>query len=492
MKKIIILLALLALSFGTFSCGGGAGSSDTPSGENPGIPSVIKLLPAQYVAQTNAFIYLHAKVLDGNGAPVKNVPVTFTNLSSIGNLIIASANTSGKVTLSSTVAKTDSRGIATIKLYSTTDGFATVQAEVNTGAGIKRERKTVYFTKYSGPFLPSLILEVVYGELNYYTLFETETDNEVIVQATVYDQFDLLVYGSVVTFGADWPYKIGSATSCSDGSNACEVTFPNGNTATTNRFGEASVLVRVDPLSLKNITSVLNITASADTGAADIVSLLLEPVTIKDVTVSANPDVVKIGDKSTITAAVTLSTGGPAFDGTGVSFTTCDEATCTAPCGAITPFAQTTDGSAGAEYTAPSSPDKCTVTATAGGKSGTKDINVLATLTLGVIPTTQTISDPAVDDTREFKVVGGTAPYYAYSDNPGVVDVALTDSSTVTATVLSVPTADTTVKITIYDSVGANTSASLILDIPPIVELDVNPPTATVVGIANPATHRMM
>jgi hypothetical protein len=143
MKKIIILLALLALSFGTFSCGGGAGSSNEPSGESPGVPFVVKLLPAQYIAQTNAFIYLNAKVLDGNGAPVKNVPVTFTNLSSTGTLISASSTSGVKTTSSSTVANTNSLGIARIKLYSTTDGFATVQAEVNTGAGIKRDRKTV-------------------------------------------------------------------------------------------------------------------------------------------------------------------------------------------------------------------------------------------------------------------------------------------------------------------------------------------------------------
>jgi hypothetical protein len=99
MKKIIILSVLLALSLFAFNCGGGSGSSSSPKGENPGEPSIVQLLPAQFVAQTNSIITLHAKVLDGNGAPVNNIPVSFTNLSPIG-------------VLSAITAKTNSIGIA--------------------------------------------------------------------------------------------------------------------------------------------------------------------------------------------------------------------------------------------------------------------------------------------------------------------------------------------------------------------------------------------
>jgi len=46
MKKIIFLLGIVALSFGTFGCGGGgAGSAALPPGENSGVPSVVQLLP---------------------------------------------------------------------------------------------------------------------------------------------------------------------------------------------------------------------------------------------------------------------------------------------------------------------------------------------------------------------------------------------------------------------------------------------------------------
>jgi ABC-type glycerol-3-phosphate transport system substrate-binding protein len=81
MKKIIMLFMLLALSLGTFSCGGGgAGSADTPGGEKHGVASVVRLSPSQYIAQTNSFIFLHAQVFDGNGTPVAGTVVTFKNL----------------------------------------------------------------------------------------------------------------------------------------------------------------------------------------------------------------------------------------------------------------------------------------------------------------------------------------------------------------------------------------------------------------------------
>ena len=72
MKKIIIVLTLLALSVATFSCGGGgSGSSSSPNGENPGVPSIVQLRSSHNVAQTNATVYLHARILDGNGDPCK-------------------------------------------------------------------------------------------------------------------------------------------------------------------------------------------------------------------------------------------------------------------------------------------------------------------------------------------------------------------------------------------------------------------------------------
>ncbi|MEF9427533.1 MAG: Ig-like domain-containing protein, partial [Candidatus Mariimomonas ferrooxydans] len=147
-KRFLLSIAFFTIIVLLAGCGGSGGTTGIPRGVNPGIPSVVQLLPLQIVAQTNSYIDFRAKVLDGNGNPVKNERVTFTNLSSPFG------------TLSSTVRYTDSLGFATVTLYSTTSGFATVQAEVDTGAGWVRDRRTVYFTTGSLNLYPYLILDV--------------------------------------------------------------------------------------------------------------------------------------------------------------------------------------------------------------------------------------------------------------------------------------------------------------------------------------------
>ena len=173
MKRIMLLLAVLALAVGAFSCGGGgAGSSSSPSGENPGIPSVVQLSASHIVAQTNASITLHAKVLDGNGIPLANVPVTFTNLSEPFGVINAALKLLGISkpvgALSATVANTDGNGIASAKLSSTTAGFATIVAQVSNGVGTVRDRKTFVFTSASTINLqPRVDLDVSKDGINF-------------------------------------------------------------------------------------------------------------------------------------------------------------------------------------------------------------------------------------------------------------------------------------------------------------------------------------
>jgi len=378
MKKIIIVFFLLALSLSSFSCGGGSGSSETPSGENPGTPSITQLLPSHYIAHTNSDITLHARVLDGNGVPVRHVPVRFTNLSPVG-------------VLSATSDKTNDIGIATVILHSHVEGFATIQAEVNKGVAIVRDRKTVYFSMYNTTQLtPTMTLEVS-GNGDPYTLFETGVinDNEVNVTATV-SNGTFLVSGSVVAFGADRPYKVGTSDTCSDESVTCDVIFPFGNTAITNDNGEASVLVRVVPTSLTSLETILNIYAQSDTGAFSMVTLFLKPVSISNITVYANPLTVDSGGTSKITAFVTTTAGTPAPDGTTVTFT--------ANKGGIDPFSQTTDGlTEEVTFTAPevTSDTTATITAKVGEKSGT----VLVGVTAPVIPPPPDTTSPTVSST---------------------------------------------------------------------------------------------
>jgi hypothetical protein len=314
---------LLALSLFAFNCGGGSGSSNSPKGENPGEPSIVQLLPAQFVAQTNSIITLHAKVLDGNGAPVKNIPVSFTNLSPIG-------------VFSALSAKTNSTGIATVTLKSTTSGFSTVQAEVNKGVSQVRDRKTVFFSSISTA--PLLTLDVdgndddtIPNEFEDTHLFENINDNEVVVTATVFDGFGQRVVGMDVLFGSD----------------SEEVTFPLGSMAMTDTNGQASVLGRVIPSELRTLPTVLNITALANNGAFNMVTLFLKPVTIATINVAANPQSIESGDPSTITAQVLTNAGTTAPDGTTVNFSVSPISN-----GSIDPFAQTTDGFAEAKFTA--------------------------------------------------------------------------------------------------------------------------------------------
>jgi len=462
MKKVFIIVALLAFVFSFAGCGGGSGSMDSPKGENPGKSTLVELTPSHFVSHTNSDITLHAKVLDGNGNPVKNKPVRFTNLSPIGTL--------DKIT-----DNTNAAGIATVTLHAHEVGFATVQAEVNEGLNQVRDRRTVFFTSASLTLQPYMTLDVE-GAGDPFVLFETAGDNEVVIRATVFNSYGQRVFGSSVTFGADSPYRVGAATLCSDGTDSCEVSFPFGNVVTTDANGEAPVFVRVDPITIRDIQTVLNITALADNGAANMVSLFLQPVTVASVNVSANPAILQPGETSDITASVILNSGDPAPDGTTISFLT--------TCGAIDPFAQTTGGVATVTFTAPETVGACTVTATSGGVTGTADLVV--TTALAVIPTSQTLTNPVAGDTAAYTVFGGIAPYNALSSHPGLVSASVA-GDIVTATVDAVPVADTTVTITIIDSANNTVTATLILDVP--APLTLSPTSATITTPAPGATQ---
>jgi hypothetical protein len=443
MKKVFIIFALLAFAISFTGCGGGGGSMDSPKGENPGKATLVELTPTHFISHTNSDITLHARVLDGNGNPVKNKPVRFTNLSPIGVL--------DKIT-----DNTDGAGIATVTLHSHEVGFATIQAEVDEGLNQVRDKKTVFFSSYSLLLLPSIDLDVdgdndgIYNESSDFILFETANDNQVRIRATVFDRFGQRQSGLTVTFGSDSAYRVGAATTCSDGTNSCEVSFPLGNTAVTDSSGEASVFVKIDPITIRDVQTVLNIFASCGcNGAASMVSLFLQPVTVANVNVSANPAILAPADTSEITASVILNTGGPAPDGTAVSFVT--------TCGAVEPFAQTTGGVAAVQFTAPETEGTCTITATSGGVTDTVDILVVTEL--AVYPKEQEVTvDGATDGTATFTVFGGVPPYTVFTSNPAFPAdptniTASGNTFTVAVPADSCPTA-TGITYTIRDSAG--------------------------------------
>jgi hypothetical protein len=480
MKKITLsLIALLILSTFLINCGGGSGGSSSPGGEKPGVPEIVQVLPSHYIAMTNSAILIRAKILNGNGGPVKNLRVTFTNISPIGTLM----NSNDAPLGNKAVVKTNDSGMATIKVKSTTTGFVTVQAEVNKGVGIVRDRKTMYFSS-SLSLSPFMYLDVngdgdtVYNEPTDYTLFENDNDNKVVVRATVFSKFGQRVSGVSVQFGAD----------------STEATFPNGNTATTNSDGEAFTLVQVDPAAIRDLGTFINITASASNGAANIYTLYLLPVTISSVTVNANPSVLAPNETSAISAAVKLNTGGPPPDSSAVGFV--------ADCGTVTPFALTTSGLATATFTAPSAvpaPPVCRVTARIAGQEGHTIPDITISSALNVQPGTQSING-LLGGTVSYIISGGVAPYTVTSSdrfkacNSTDADCSDAEDSgiwTVSASggifTVTVPPGTAAIDIDLIVTDAGSNSKTATLSIGSGGALSVQPGTVTVDGDSPPA-----
>lgn len=468
MKKTLLSIAFLIIIASLIGCGGRS-SSSAPGGINPGIASVIQLLPLQYVAQTNSYLYFKAKVLDGNGTPLPNIYVTFTNLSPIGTITTSGVGGGAVGTLSSsTVVKTDSLGYATVKIFSSEAGFVTVLAEVNVGTGKVRDKKTVYFTSSDTNIylLPSMTLDVdsvpgngIYNETSDFDMFEDIYDDTVEVLATVYDRWGQPAAGELILWGAD----------------QFEAIALEPLNLTTNINGQAKAIIRDIPLSLRDAETFLNIYAYAPyvdgIGAFNMVTLFLQPVSI-DTTLSyltADPPVVETIEESTITAVIFMNTGEPIYDGATINFTT--------TCGTVTPFAQTTGGVAEATFTAPATEGTCTITATLRGTViGTVDVLVTSELT--VFPSTQAISG-VTGGTATFTIFGGIPSYTVFTSNPLFPPVPSTVTASGDSFTVTVPagTPTTSVTYTIRDSAGTTVTATLTIT---GVALSVTPASQTI------------
>ena len=439
---LFVIVALLA------GCGGGAGSPSTPSGVNPSVPSIVQLLAVQQIVQTNSSTSVRAKVLDGNGAPIAGVPVIFTNLSLLG-------------VLSSTTATTNSLGYATVSLYSTDPGFATIQAEVNTGSGKVRDRKVVFFSLFdmflppTAALVPTLDLAVdsnnngIYSEPADFYL----STGEAIVRATVMDETGSPVLGDAVKFGSD----------------STELTFPDGAVKTTNPDGQAFARVKVVPSEIRNFDTPVNVTAvSSATGAGNVITLFLTPIEIAKLNLFANPLVVASAGTSALTATATTSAGTFVQDGTTVNFSI------TSGSGTVTPFGQTTAGVATATYTAPTllagqGNQSATIVASSGGTfSQPVTISVTApALALTVTPASRTVVSQGTTQTVNFTITGGTGPYTTTSSDPTkvyntTVNNGTWSGSSIAATVAA-SACPASVSLTISDSAGASKTVAVVI-----------------------------
>ena len=110
-------------------------------------------------------------------------------------------------------------------------------------------------------------------------------------------------------------------------------------------------------------------------------------------------------------------------------------------------------------------------------------LDIAPVLPLSVIPSSQTLSNPAIGDTAQYQIMGGTGGYAAFSNSPALATAVIV-GNIMTATVHQGPSADTTVAFTIYDSAGSSTTASLVLDVVPTVALNMLPAAVTLTGVA--------
>jgi hypothetical protein len=449
MKKVFIILALLAFTLSFAGCGGGSGSMDSPKGENPGKSTLVELTPSHFVSHTNSDITLHAKVLDGNGNPVKNKPVRFTNLSPIGTL--------DKIT-----DKTNAAGIATVTLHSHEVGYATIQAEVDEGLNQVRDRTVIYYSSFNLMWPePQIVLEIdadgdgIYNEASDFNFFETATDDTATLRATAYDEFGKRIVGMDITFSGD-----------------SGASFPLGNVFKTNSAGQAFTTLKVSPTSVVGQETSLNVYATGANNAVGFLQVFLRPVYITGITLVASPSAVIAGETATVIAVVTTS-AGTVPDDLAVQFSVSP-----VTLGYVEPVvALTSNGSATTVFT-PSDTQIGTATITASIADFAATAEIVVTTEFAVAPDSQTLTNPAVGDTVTYTISGGVAPYNATSSNTALVTVGVS-GITLTATVAAVPITDTDIEITVTDSSGRPPVTVTLTITIEVGTLTVTPPTGT-------------
>ncbi len=491
--KLMPFLLIVLLLFVATCGGGGSGSASSPTGNNPGTPSSLQLIPEKSVAQTGSFVYLRAKVLDANGSPLSGQTVNFTNESNIGNITtVSSKGESRAASASTTTAKTGNNGIASVRVRATTAGYVTIVVEIE---GL-RDKRSFYFTSsasLSGLSLQPIMIDVdidagdlngKYNEADDFKVCLTSDEEVIRIRTTVYfigarqsgvelsvstDAASLIAF-ETAPFGTD-----------SDGDGDYDV-----DTLTTDTQGEAFTDITVFCAITgeeRYISILANTTAnyflaefeSSFSGNGGT-SLFLQEVTVDSVDVSAEPTEVEQEKTSKIKIVVVTNLGDPP-DGTIVQVST--------TCGTVDETAPTTvDGIAFVEYTAPSTfppSDTCIVKAKVGGVSKTVTLTIYEPLDL--VPETFTI-DGRVGGTITYIVNGGVPTYtITSSDSTATDDVAswtvTTRGGTFTVTVPE-GTPASSVTLTVLDSIGNTDTATL--EITAGEPLSLSPTTTTVTG----------
>lgn len=407
---VFAILCVVAMLHG---CGGGAGSATI----SPGVPSPsnnITLHASRIVETAGNSLSLYASVYDGNGRPVEGATVNF-------------AVTAGEAMLSSPSAKTDSRGIASVSIKTASPSVVVVKASTVDASAVR----TLYFVSSYNPSA-TLTLSAdsdgdgIYNEQGDFTL-TADGRTRVFLKATFLNVAGEPEGGRTVIFGADK-----SDVSFSDTS---VITDSSGNAYTT--------------FTARSKGNVVTVYAyETVTGAADIISFTLNPVTVGSVEVRPDSNTVEAGKTVGVKTCVFDTSGYPMPDDTYIRYSLSPS-----DAGNIDLFGYTTQGCHNSTFQALKA-GSVKITATASGKSGSATITITEPVKpLLIIPSSAVV---AINTPYTFTVSGGVKPYTATVNSVNATLQWNDDSHfSVSSSVAE------TVTITVYDSEGKTATAQL-------------------------------
>jgi hypothetical protein len=422
----ILLIALFGLLLILSSCGGGgAGSADVSHGIGKTAIN-LSLYTDKMVTKTRNTITLQASLYDGNGKPLPDRDVHFDVIS-------------GSATLSSGLAKTDSKGIATVNLESTSTNSTVVVVKASSNNSQAQDSKTVYFVN-TMTIQPSLYLipdgdnDGVYGESSDYTIV---ADGEDIIElkAIYLDITEQPEAGRDIHFGSD----------------SEEVSFSK-NPAITDLEGSAYTAMTVSNFSGKQTITVY--AHNYNSGAADIISINVIPVTAGSLYLTSSSYSVEVGQTADIRACVFSEAGSPMPDETIIRYIVSPYYM-----GSIEEiYGYTYDGCHKTVFTAGDKKGDVTITALSEGVSNSVKITITKAPTqLQVSPSSATTP---VETPFTFIITGGTPPYIVTADTSS----AIVSPSTVTQegrTFTVTGSVAETVTITVIDAERQTASATL-------------------------------
>jgi len=264
---------------------------------------------------------------------------------------VAFAVTSGSGTLSSSTATTNSSGIATVTLSSSVIGTAVVTATAGTATA---NQSVVFGQNPNDPVTVTLT-----GSPSAVAANGTST---ITLTANV-----LAVSGSSVPDGTTVTFAVTSGSGTLSAVSA------------TTASGTASVTMTSSTIGSVTVTATATTALGVAVKGATTVAFVQDPTAAASVAVTSSASSAVSGTSVTITAAVTTYAGNAIADGTTVSFAV------TSGSGTLSAASAATSGGSASVTLTGTATGSVTVTATTGGKSGSKSVAFTARPTKAIV-----------------------------------------------------------------------------------------------------------